>query len=108
MRIGEGVRPSPLHAPTSEALALEARPDARSGGGADEPSPFAKLLRGLGGEVDRGETMMKGFLRGGADLGADQLLALQAGVYRYGVAVDLSAKLVDRATTGLKTVVQGQ
>jgi hypothetical protein len=33
---------------------------------------------------------------------------LQAGVYRYSEAVDLAAKLVDRATSGLKTVVQGQ
>ena len=41
-------------------------------------------------------------------LGPEQLLALQAGVYRYSEAVDLAAKLVDRASNGLKTVVQGQ
>ena len=44
----------------------------------------------------------------GRDLASGDLLALQAGVYRYSEAVDLSAKLVDRATSGVKTVIQGQ
>jgi hypothetical protein len=44
----------------------------------------------------------------GGDLGAAELLSLQAGIYRYSEAVDLSAKLVDRATSGVKTVLQGQ
>jgi hypothetical protein len=46
--------------------------------------------------------------RAGRDLGPAELIALQAGVYRYSEAVDLAAKLVDRATSGVKTVVQGQ
>ena len=46
--------------------------------------------------------------RSGRDLGAGELLALQAGVYRYSEAVDLAAKLVDRASSGVKTVLQGQ
>ncbi|HVJ91398.1 MAG TPA: hypothetical protein VM580_16460, partial [Labilithrix sp.] len=76
-----------------------------------EPSPFAKLLRGLGREVDRGETLVRHAIRGqggGQELGNTELLALQAGVYRYSEAVDLSAKLVDRAANGVKTVLQGQ
>ena len=44
----------------------------------------------------------------GKDLGNGDLLALQAGVYRYSEAVDLTAKLVDRAANGVKTVIQGQ
>jgi hypothetical protein len=36
------------------------------------------------------------------------LIALQAGVYRYGEAVDLASRLVDRATSSVKTVLQGQ
>lgn len=77
----------------------------------DGPSPFAQVLRGLGREMDRGEALVKGAVRGagqGQELGNGQLLALQAGVYRYSEAVDLSAKLVDRATNGVKTVLQGQ
>jgi hypothetical protein len=36
------------------------------------------------------------------------LIALQAGIYRYGETVDLAAKLVDKAGTDVKTVLQGQ
>lgn len=74
-----------------------------------EPSPFARIIRSLGREVDRGEaTVKKALSPGGGEMGAGELLALQAGIYRYSEAVDLSAKLVDRATSGLKTVLQGQ
>jgi len=75
----------------------------------EPPSPFAQILHGLGKEVDRGETMVRRALgAGGQELGTSDLLALQAGVYRYSEAVDLSAKLVDRATNGVKTIIQGQ
>ena len=77
----------------------------------DGPSPFAQILRGLGREVDRGEAIVKraaSGAAGGRELGNLELLALQAGVYRYSEAVDLSAKLVDRAANGVKTVLQGQ
>jgi len=75
----------------------------------DGPSPFARILRGLGREVDHGERVVRRAIDGGGkDLGPGELLALQAGVYRYSEAVDLSAKLIDRATSGVKTVLQGQ
>jgi hypothetical protein len=75
------------------------------------PSPFARILQGLGREVDRGENLVHRAIRGsngGQELGNLELLSLQAGVYRYSEAVDLSAKLVDRASSGVKTVLQGQ
>ena len=77
----------------------------------DGPSPFARILRGLGREVDRGEALVHRAVSGasgGKELGNMELIALQAGVYRYSEAVDLSAKLVDRAANGVKTVLQGQ
>ena len=101
MHIGES-RP-PLEVPSAKPGAVD--PAARSAD--DGPSPFARILRGLGQEVDRGERMVGRALHGG-DLGPGELLSLQAGVYRYSEAVDLSAKLVDRATNGVKTVIQGQ
>jgi hypothetical protein len=61
--------------------------------------------------VQAGEAVMRGALgagRVGATLEPGELIALQAGVYRYSEAVDLAAKLIDHATSGLKTVVQGQ
>jgi hypothetical protein len=75
------------------------------------PSVFASVLRGLGREVQRGEALVRtaiGAARGGRDVGPAELIALQAGVYRYGEAVDLASRLVDRATTTVKTVLQGQ
>lgn len=82
---------------------------ARAPDRAEGPSPFARILQGLGREVDHGEKIVRRAVAGGGqELGPNDLLALQAGVYRYSEAVDLSAKLVDRATSGVKTVLQGQ
>lgn len=76
---------------------------------AEEPSPFGRLVRGLGKEVQRGEAVVGRAIESasGGDLDPGQLIALQAGVYRYAEAVDLASRLVDHATTGLKTVIQG-
>lgn len=101
MHIGESCPPPKVHAPEPKP----AEPALTRG---EEPSPFARILRGLGAEVDRGEHLVRRAIHGGGELGPGELLALQAGVYRYSEAVDLSAKLVDRATTGVKTVIQGQ
>jgi hypothetical protein len=74
------------------------------------PSPFAQLVRGLGHEVQRSEAMVHQAVASasGGQLGPAELIALQAGVYRYSEAVDLASRLVDHATSALKTVVQGQ
>jgi hypothetical protein len=79
--------------------------------GAEGPSPFARLLQGLALEVDRGESLTRAAL--GASTAAHplapaDLLVLQAGVSRYSEALDLAARLVDRATSSVKTVLQGQ
>jgi hypothetical protein len=58
--------------------------------------------------MNRGEALVRAAMSGGAGLDAGGLLALQAGVYRYSESVDLAAKLVDRASNGVRTVVQGQ
>jgi len=79
----------------------------------DEPSPFARLLRGLAKEADAGEAAVHGVLhaaraRPGAPMDPASLLALQAGIYRYGETIDLAARLVDKASSSVKTVIQGQ
>jgi hypothetical protein len=61
--------------------------------------------------MNQGEAMTRAAIaasRSGRDLGSAELIALQAGVYRYSEAVDLAAKLVDRVSSGVKTVLQGQ
>jgi hypothetical protein len=103
--LGESRAPTPLQTTTATRPAAPAHPAAKT----EEPSPFARLLNG--NEVNRGEAMVKGAIAAssaGRDLGAGELLALQAGVYRYSEAVDLAAKLIDRASSGVKTVLQGQ
>jgi hypothetical protein len=75
------------------------------------PSAFAELLRNLASEVSHGEAVMRTALRAGRaqePLGPAELIALQAGVYRYGETVDLASRLIDRSTSAVKTVLQGQ
>lgn len=77
----------------------------------NEGTGFGRLLQGLGRQIDRGERSVSAALGSatrGAELGPNELLALQAGIYRYSEAVDLAAKLVDRVGSGVKTVVAGQ
>jgi hypothetical protein len=76
-----------------------------------EPSGFAATLHGLAQEVQRGESLMRDALgagHAGRVIGTADLIALQAGVYRYGEAVDLASRLVDRATSSVKTILEGQ
>jgi hypothetical protein len=94
--------------PTTAPKAAKAPKKVQPATQPDEPSPFAKVLAGLGREIDKGEGLMDKAVHGGKEMGTGDLIALQAGVYRYSEAVDLTAKLVDRATSGVKTVIQGQ
>jgi hypothetical protein len=77
------------------------------------PSAFGVLLQSLAGEIRRGESLTRSALSmpalagAGHAMGPAELIALQAGIYRYGEAVDLASRLVDRVTGAVKTVVQG-
>jgi hypothetical protein len=107
LRIGDRQMTRELPAAT-EAI-LPNRTAETSPGEGTAPSPFARVLANLGKEVDRGEHTISQVIHGGGkDVGAGDLLALQAQVYRYSEAVDLAAKLVDRLTSGVKTVLQNQ
>ena len=100
---------SRLAAPTSPRA--PATPPVAAPSPEGEQSPFARILQSIGHEAAQGEATMRSAIRAtqaGRDLGSAELLALQAGVYRYSEVVDLAAKLVDRASTGVKTVISGQ
>jgi|HubBroStandDraft_6_1064221.scaffolds.fasta_scaffold931804_2 hypothetical protein len=108
----------PFPPPEAPEHAAQARPpnapDAASAPDAPnataQPSAFAGLLRSLAREVHRGESLTRsalGAASAGQALGPAELIALQAGIYRYGEAVDLASRLIDRATSAVKTVVQG-
>ncbi len=102
-------RPSEIVAPYTPEVPGTDEPSQTSPTGG--PSPFARLLKGFGRELDRGESLTADAIRGGGGAGGlspGALLALQAGIYRYVEAVDLVTKLVDRATQAVKTTLQNQ
>ncbi|HEX9295803.1 MAG TPA: hypothetical protein VF881_08205 [Polyangiaceae bacterium] len=77
----------------------------------EQPSHFARLIHGLGRELDRGEALAEGAIRhggAGGGMSPEGLIALQAGIYRYSEAVDLVTKLVDRGSQAVKTTLQNQ
>ena len=74
---------------------------------AEGPSSFARVLHGLGGAIGSGEALMQRAMGMHSDAGPAELIALQAGVYRYSEAIDLASRLIDHATSDVKTVLQG-
>lgn len=99
---------------TSASFASRVAPGAATGPAPDArrpegPSAFARVLRGLASNIERGEGVAERVAKG-QEVASDpaSLLALQAGMYRYVEAVDLASKLVDRATGAVKTVLQSQ
>lgn len=67
---------------------------------------FGRVLGRLGSAVDRGEALIARAAHGNlGGLDSAQLIALQAGIYRYSEAVDLLAKLVDRASNAVRSVI---
>lgn len=85
-------------APAPAALAASTKPPHET---------FQRVFERLGAEVDRGERLVGGVISGrAASLGAGQLIALQAGIYRYTEIVDLSAKFIDRAASSVRTTLQ--
>jgi hypothetical protein len=70
--------------------------------------PFDELVRNLSRALDAGEALVSNAHRAAfAPMDAGTLIALQAGIYRYAEAVDLTAKIVDRGTAAVRTVLQG-
>jgi hypothetical protein len=94
----DGVRFSPPPAPPADPA-----PAAQH---AEHPR-FPRLLERLAHEVDRGESLVaSGMHAGYGQRDAAQLIALQAGIYRYSEAVDLTVKLVDRTASTAKTILE--
>ncbi|MEP7052053.1 MAG: hypothetical protein ABJB12_16930 [Pseudomonadota bacterium] len=92
-----GEQPIFERAPEPVPLAVKAAPSAGA---------FSKALRGLAREIDVGEKQVASASQLHS-YDAASLIALQTGIYRYTEAVDLASKIVDRATNGVRTVLQG-
>jgi hypothetical protein len=93
----ESIRAAPELGPSGPARSDESR----------SPSSFERALQGLAGAIEQGERIVDGAATRYSSLEPAELIALQAGIYRYSEAVDLTAKLVDRTTSAVRTVLQG-
>jgi hypothetical protein len=100
---GVRVHVAPAEFVESQQPPAEHAPESTAAG----PSTFERLLRGLGKNVETGERIVAGAASGYASLDPAELIALQAGIYRYSEAIDLTAKLVDRATSAVRSVLSG-
>lgn len=92
--------------PGYELVPIEPQQNLTESPRAERTFAFSKALGGVGRAIDGGEALIARAARGNlGGLDSAQLIALQAGIYRYSEAVDLVGKLVDRATSAVKTVV---
>lgn len=90
--------PIPSTAPTS-AMAPEPTGDFRS------------MLRDAAESLARGESSIDAAvhrLTRGRTLSPEELIALQATVYRHAAEVEMAAKLVDKLTSGVRTLLTSQ
>lgn len=78
-----------------------------SGDKIDPAKKLDDLIKGVFDDQDRIEQMM-GRCMDGADLSQTDLLKLQSTIYAYAQKVDLASKVVDKATGGLKQVMNTQ
>lgn len=105
-----GAHPAPQPAPTGRfADALRA---ARSAAPTPTVLPAAEAaLRASVQSIVRGERLVSGVInaaRHGATFSNEQLIAIQAGVYRYTQELELAGKLVDKATGAVRQTLQSQ
>ncbi len=72
---------------------------------------LAEVIRKAGHSIVRGERMVNRAVRAarsGKVFSQEELIALQAGVYRYTQELELAAKLVDKSTQAVRRTVESQ
>ncbi len=85
-----------------KAAQVEAGPAQKTG-----DSKFLRVLR----ELDKGESFIERTMRSamkGRDFSPQELLAIQAGVYSYTQKIEIFSKLVDRATSSIRQLMNPQ
>ena len=96
---------------TAFAEHLEPPAEAAEGPVSEAPSPALDALGDAVRSIARGERFVDGAMRRaarGKELEPGQLIAIQAGVYRYTQELELASKLVDKATGAVKQTLQSQ
>jgi len=79
--------------------------------GKQEAGKVGNMLSHVVGELEKGQVNMEKLIQAGASgktFSNAELLSLQAGMYKYTQELDLTSKVVEKATSGLKDVVKTQ
>lgn len=74
------------------------------------PSPFREALQDAARSIGRGERVVQRAIHAGrrGTLAPEQLIALQAGVYRYTQELELASKVADKAASAVRQTLQSQ
>jgi hypothetical protein len=76
-----------------------------------EVSKGTNALMGMMGSMEKGQASLDKLINGGLggkNFSNAELLSLQAGMYKYSQELDLTSKIVEKATSGLKDTLKTQ
>lgn len=76
-----------------------------------ETSRVTGMLSKMVGDIEKGQGVMDKLINGGLagkSFNSTELLALQAGMYKYTQELELTGKVVEKATSGLKDTLKTQ
>ena len=76
-----------------------------------ETSRVTGMLSKMVGDIEKGQGVMDKLINGGLagkSFNSSELLALQAGMYKYTQELELTGKVVEKATSGLKDTLKTQ
>lgn len=76
-----------------------------------ETGKTSTMLSHVVGELEKGQVNMDKLIKAGASgktFSNAELLSLQAGMYKYTQELDLTSKVVEKATSGLKDTLKTQ
>jgi hypothetical protein len=79
--------------------------------GTREADKASNMLSHVIGELEKGQVNMEKLIQAGAsgkEFSNAELLSLQAGMYKYTQELDLTGKVVEKATSGLKDTLKTQ
>jgi hypothetical protein len=79
--------------------------------GKQEAGKVGNMLSHVVGELEKGQVNMEKLIQAGASgktFSNAELLSLQAGMYKYTQELDLTSKVVEKATSGLKDTLKTQ
>ena len=76
-----------------------------------EASKVTGMMSKMIGDIEKGQGVMDKLINGGLsgkNFNSSELLALQAGMYKYTQELELTGKVVEKATSGLKDTLKTQ